>query len=192
MKILKIFLLALLLVPACSNNSANTNASNKGSANGNVKTSPSPAPTLSKEESDKKDDQEKAERAKAINEFLAKNYPGWKLQGVSAEMGDCRDYSDEPCNLHLTKNGKDKIIGVFIKRFKTEKGEEYWTVYEARPIDLAQAKIEEIKQREKESVLENLTTDDIDDSLKQIIYEEMREEYLDLASEQDYEPADPY
>lgn len=161
-----------LVIFGCSSPDQNTNSN----ANNSTKPSPSPQPTTTNEEKAKQQKEADEEKQKAINEFIAKNYKGWRLDGISEGFFDCEEFSSDPCSLLISNGKQEKVISVILKRFTNLNGASRLVVYEARPIDLSQAKIERIKEVEKEAVLENLTTDDLSDSLKEAIAQEIREE----------------
>lgn len=163
---------------ACTGSASNTNANlaNK------PKEEPSPKPTMTEADKEKQRENEKAEREKAIKDFVAKTYPGWQLKGISNEWGECEGISTDHCNILLINGQKEKVVAVMIKKFVSPDGKEYQVVFEARPIDLSKAKIEILKQRERSYVLENLTVDDCSE-----VIDDMRaESYID-----DREPYDP-
>lgn len=150
-----ILILLVLLAFGCSETNKNGNSNINANA---AKSTPSPEPTIADKEKGKSSEKEDDERLKAINNFLEKNYKGWQLKGFAEnEYGNCQFYLENvPCDLHLMKGNQDKVITVVIKRFAPPDGESYWFVYEARSIDLAQAKIQEIKNKGKQIALENL------------------------------------
>ena len=154
-----IFIFSILLV-GCESQAANMNLTS-------TQPSPSPMPTISKEEAEKESKESREEVQKAINEFIAKNYKGWQFQSWSNVLGQCNEYSNEICDLLLTKGSQEKIVAVKFKRFTTETGKARLIVFEARPIDLSKAKIELIK----ENYLDNLQVDEVPYDLKNAIIE---------------------
>lgn len=180
MKILLLIFALTLFSTACSQEAANTNTS------ANVKASPTPTPT----EEERAEQQKLAaeEKQKAIDEFVVKHYKGWKLEGLSGYLGECEEDSDDICDLLLSKGQEDKVVSVKIKHFTDQNGQSHLFVFEARLIDLSKAKIERLKEQEKDRTLENLTADEISESLKQDIIDNDAEEQ----AQRDYEPPDPY
>lgn len=150
--------------PPTSSNDTNSNVAQ------NSKT-PTPSPTISNEEREKAAIESEKEKKAAINDFLQKNFPNWKFIAMSNSMGECDEYSNEPCDLLIKKGNQEKVVAVMFKQFKFEDGSEKLIVFEARPIDLSQAKIEKIKNETKD----NLTIDDIPDYFRQEIVESYEE-----------------
>lgn len=146
----------------------NQPATNQNTNTANAK-SPTPSPTVSDEQKKVEEEKSKVELKKAIDEFITKNYKGWKIKAISDEYS-CYEGSDSSCDLLLTKGEQEKVIPVTIRRFENDKGETFLVVFEARAIDLAQLKIKEIRENERKATLENLTVDDISDDLKTEIY----------------------
>jgi hypothetical protein len=132
----------------------------------------------------KSNEESNVEIKKAIDTFLTKNFYGFKIQGMS--YLDCEEYN-EPCDLQISKGKTEKVITVIVKEFHRANGTSYLFVNEARQVDLTNTKIEEIQESERKSTLENLTTEDINDDLKQAIYEELRDAYDEPP---EYEPPD--
>lgn len=162
-----LFFLLIISTFACASNSPDSNLNNK---------TPSPSPTVLAEQQEtekqqalvkqeEEDKQLKAEIDKAISDFSTKNYKGWQLKGLSDEY-NCQELSTDPCHLLLIKGQKEQIISVMIRRFTSSDGKTFLVAFEARPIDLAKAMIEQIKEREKDSVFENLTYSDCSDICK--------------------------
>lgn len=185
-----IIIIALsLFFTACAGNNANTNASaNVSNTNKTANTNTS----KSKEEVERDAEKEKAQIDEAISKFLKTNYPNWKLEGTAGDLATCSMGLNDICNLHLSNNGQNKIVPVLIKKFTNQKQEEYFLVYEARPVDLGKAKLDRIRETEREDVLENLTSDDLSDELKQAIYEEENQVLAELAAETDQGDYDPF
>ncbi len=159
MKLLTIILF-VVFISACDANPA-LNTQNT------VVVKPTPAATISKEETAKRDKADSDEREKAINDFVAKNYKGWKVEGIATEYFDGQCEEDSPCDLHLINGSQNKVTTVILKQFHKTDGTSYWFVREARQIDLAKLKIEAIKRNYRD----NLTTDDISDDLRDAILE---------------------
>ncbi len=137
-------LFILIVMSACAGNSSQSQSINKSA---NI-TAPSPSPKSSPTPAIAENTVQQA-----IDEFINKNYNGYKLQGMS--YVECGQYSS-PCDLHLIKGQQQKVVTVIAKEFYRANGNVYWLVYEQRPIDLSQQKIDEIK----DNVLENLTSDE--------------------------------
>lgn len=80
----------------------------------------------------------------AIETFLVTKYPGWKLQG---------DTLDEKFNdgvqfdIHLQKDKEDKVLTVVLKKFQDLEGQYYWLLYEPTKLELAKAKIKQLKEK---------------------------------------------
>lgn len=181
MRILPIILLFALLASACST-AETANTTTIAAVSPTVSPSPSPKPTISKEESKKQAKEADDKKQQAINEFITKNHRGWQLKGISTENGECEEYSDEPCNLLLVRGEREKVVAVMMKRFAAPDGKSYLVVYEVRQIDLAQTKIEQIRESEKQITLENLEFDDVSDDLREEIYDAERERLENIAS----------
>jgi hypothetical protein len=167
MKLLSIISI-FIFISACSGKVAQIN-------NQKVSSSPSPKPTISKEESEKKEKAETEQKQKAINDFIAQNYKGWKLEGVASDSFSNECEENSPCDVHLINGSQTKVVTLVLKEFYKSDGTKYWLVWEARQIDLAKSKIEAIKDRERESVLADLTIDDIGNDLKAEIVEQDNE-----------------
>lgn len=149
-------------------NANNTNSAN--SANAAI------AAKLKKEKEQEQDriaDNEKQIRT-ALHSFVENKFKGWEIKGVSQD-DLCNDSSNDPCALHLVNGKQEKVVNVIIEKFLDGEQIEYFVVYEATQNDILKSKIEGIKQ----STLENLTMDDIDDDLKADIVEESRKFYLE-------------
>lgn len=105
------------------------------------------------------------ERKAAITAFLTEHHKGWVLTGISD------DATGDLSSLHLTKGKQTKVVVVVIRLFNHPDGSTYWYVYEAKPIDIAQAKNVNLKATAaeaatliaREETLENLTTEDCED-----------------------------
>lgn len=165
-KNMKLFLIIFILVfiSACDGSAAENNQ------NVWAIPSPSPTPTITqeeKEESEKRERQSADEKQKAINDFIANNYKGWQYKGMSNDNGECEEYTNQICDLLLSKGQEEKVVGVMFKRFTTQDGTSRLIVYEARTIDLSKARIESIK----ENYLDNLTTDEVPEDLRDAIIE---------------------
>ncbi len=144
-----------IFITACSQNAEqNSNQTNVATA------SPSPKPTVSKEETDKENQALLDERLKAVNDFIAKNYKGWQFAGFGDALGVCVADIDYICDLLLTKGQLEKVVPVKMKHFSVSGDDARLVVYEARQIDLSKIKIEQIKERERQTTIENLDFDD--------------------------------
>jgi hypothetical protein len=148
---MKVFFAVLFLSLLCACSASTSETANK----------PTPTPTPTKEEiAQQKADTEKA-KATAITTFVETQYKGWAMQGIAAEDSfllqlpvTCEE--SKICDLHLVKGEENKVVSVLLKHFFKTDGSDYWFVFEARSIDIEKAKIEQIKEREKDTVLENL------------------------------------
>jgi hypothetical protein len=166
---MKLHLLIILVLTcsfaACSNQAENLNV------NVNKQITPTPSPIISDAERKRSEELSKKEFQDSINTFLSKNYKGWQFKAISDPYGECEDssgYSERPCDLLISNGNQEKVITVKIKRFKFTDGTEKLIVYEPKAIDIVKAKI-------KESILENLTPDEISDSVRDEIIEGARE-----------------
>lgn len=65
-------------------------------------------------------------------------------------------------------------------------------MYEPHPVDLSKAKLDQIKEDERQDILDNLTSDEISDELKQSIYEEENEALAEFADKHDQGDYDPF
>ncbi|HQU86462.1 MAG TPA: hypothetical protein PKY59_25250, partial [Pyrinomonadaceae bacterium] len=173
-----IILAASLLFTACDGNNANTNTNANAS---NTDKAANTNTSKSKEEIERDAEKEKAQIDEAVSKFLKTSYSNWKLEGTAGDLSTCSMGLGEICELHISKNGQNKVVPVLIKKFTNQKQEEYYLVYEARPVDLGKAKLDRIRETEREETLGNLTSDDISDDLKQTIYEEESEALAELA-----------
>lgn len=129
-----LFICTVLFVFGC--------ATNEPTASLNTVPSRSPTPDIDAQNTRRAEIE--AGQQRAITEFLAQNYPGWTLAGESSGFGAC--FYNELCDLHLQKGSTNKVIKVVIRRFSRPDKTTYWFVYEAHPIDLIGAKIEEIEE----------------------------------------------
>lgn len=174
MKLLSLLVISIFMT-ACSQNAAqNSNQTNVAAA------SPSPKPTVSKEEADKEAEQETAAQKTAISDFIAKNHKGWKLEGVASGGYSDECGEDTPCELDLVSGSQNKTVTVVLKRFYKSDGTSYWLVREARQIDLTKAKIEEIKQ----SAIENIDIVQISDEMKDAIVESRKDDFYEINTEE--------
>lgn len=174
-----LLILFISLFTACDSDTANSNE--------NTNSKPSPSPTPTKEEREQKEKAVEAEKEKAVDEFILKSYKGWQLKGVGGGIESCDEDSTEPCNLLLNNGKENKVVAVMVKRFTNQNGQSYLYVFEARSIDLSKAKLEKIKEQEKDETLASLTTDDVSTDLKQEIVQAADEE----RAEMERESADP-
>ncbi len=158
MKLYLFTILILIELSACSQNTSQNTQND--TQNANLKPSPSPSATISKEEAERNAKESRDEKLKAIHQFIASHYKGWKYAGIANDEGYCEEYTMQACNLLLSKGAEEKVVAVLFKRFEDANGKKRLVVFEMRSIDLAQAKIEDIKEWERESVLENLEYDD--------------------------------
>lgn len=149
-----VFSIILSLLVGCSA-STNNAPPNK---NLNASQVPIKSPTPSEEETRKRREQLLIEHKKAIDEFIANRFSGWKLEGISSDFGF---YCEEgmPCDLHITKSKESKVVSVVLKKFTRNDDSTYWFVYESRNIDLSQARISSIKDSERDNTLSNLDID---------------------------------
>ena len=159
MKLLSIFFILVFTFTAC----APTATENKNQNTISATPSPSPLPTISAEEKAKQEKEDVDERQKAIRDFVATSHTGWKLEGVPDDFEDCEEYSNAICDLLLSKGQQKKVIAVKLKRFIGQDGISRLIVFEARPIDLSQAKIERIR----EITLENLEEADCESFIEE-------------------------
>lgn len=162
---MKRILITLLLFCYCCTSSEtvkNQHITENKTLTNSASLSPSPTPKT-KEEIEKEAKLESEAKNRAINDFIDGNYKGWKLQGVANVYLSNECEADEPCDLHLINGSQNKVITIIVKQFHKADGTNYWLVREARQIDLAKLKINEIKEKEKSAVLENLEYDDCSD-----------------------------
>lgn len=155
MKVTFLIISALLLF-GCSS-STNSNSTNAGDS---TVSSPQTTPTPTHEEKEKQKEVLREERDKAITDYVTKTHSGWTLQGISNEFSTDSCEEASPCDLHLAKAGKSKVVSVILKHFTRLDGTKYWHVFETRGIDLTQLKIQNIKDQERAATLENLTYED--------------------------------
>ena len=133
---------------ACDNASSNTN----------TKASPTPTPT--EEQKKEEADRIEGEKLKAIGDYVTKSHKGWVLSGLSGGPDDAKCAVDVPCYLHLIQKDQNKVVAVVLRQFQKADGTTYWFVYAATPVDLARTRISQIKEKEHEETLSNLTIDD--------------------------------
>jgi hypothetical protein len=99
--------------------------------------------------------------------------------------GSDSDCAIKPCDIHLSKGGQSKTVSILIRQFHRSDGSEYWHAFETRFIDLAIAKIRDIKLEEedtsREATLGNLEWEDCED-----VVEAHMEPSYDQGDEQDY------
>lgn len=129
-----LFSLTILMVIGCFTNCANSNLSNS-----------SPSPTITPEIVDINADT-------ALANFLANNHKGWKKIGLSDTVEACSE--TESCTLHLQKDGKDKIITIVFRKLINENGHQYWIVYEATPYEVAKTRVDAIKEKGANEMVE--------------------------------------
>jgi len=170
---------------ACDNATGNQNANANrnllnvsANANQNVNANKS-SDALLREEVREKDD---AAKSKAVQEFIAREYPGWELYGVSSEfLEGCEE--NEACHLDLVKGKTHKIITVVLRRYFRPDGTNYFLLSEARATDLARWRKERIRQ----AVIDDLSVDDVSDSLREAIIDDYRSELAEAAWEPEHE-----
>ncbi len=165
----------MALMLACSLSSSDNGNNNK------ITAKPSPKPSLSSEELLEKNSKDESEQAKAFNDFVDKNYKGWVVQGISnGNAAKCDE--NLPCDLYLTKGKQSKVVAVILKQFYRADGSAFWAVFAARSIDLALAKIADIKERQEQATLENLDSDQCSE-----VCEADRAEQQTAADDHDYD-----
>ncbi len=100
----------------------------------------------------------------AVQTFVHKKYPSWKLEGKASILNDAEDYYNfergGSLEILLTRGADEKIVSVTAKRFERDNGNLYWVVFETRAIDLLRMKLENLKEREHKRTLENLDAHD--------------------------------
>lgn len=143
-----------------------------------------PSPTTSKEEKDKEDkayeERVASEQKKALSDFVQTHYRSWTLVGKESGTADCD--VGAPCDLHLVNGSRTQVVSVIIRQFEKENGDTYWLVFEARPLDLAMARIEEIKSVEQDATRERvLATLKFEDC--ETVIEQEREGSYDMRDE---------
>lgn len=202
---MKLFLLLLALVclVACgteavrNTNQANTNTSPSPTAQPSPSVSNAP---FAKEDEFFDDETETRQQArqKAV-EYVRQNFPGWNIKGVISRRTFDENYQ---VTLDLEKGKQTKTVQLLLRLFFPENGEPYW---KAEPFvaQNASRKYQElaylrfIKGQEydsdscREIVLEDLTEDDVPESVRDSIVQS----YIETASSYDdrnYEPADRY
>ena len=147
--------------------------------------SPSPSPTPTEEERAIIRENNEKERRKALEDYLSKEYAGWKSVGVSEDSADLDCTPDYPCTIHLSKGKDNKVLTLLIKQFVRTDGTTYLLVYPATSIDILKGRLESIKRSEREiereETLASLTFDDCET----VINDTRDESY-----ERDYEPPD--
>jgi hypothetical protein len=123
-----------------------------------VPTSPTPSPEPNPSPNASETPQRDNTRDEAIKIFLAKNYKGWKYQGISAtgSDGDCLWDDESPCILYLSNERQDKAVCVFLREFRRENGHSYYVAYEATWFELAKMKAERFKEKGREQMREEL------------------------------------
>lgn len=163
-----IVIFTCIFITACGQNATQ----NSNQTNVVATSSPSPKPTVSKEEENKKYEITKSEQKAAVADFIVVNQKGWKIQGISTGGYSDECNEDTPCELHLTNGAQSKFVTIILKRFYKADGTDYWLVREARQMDLSKAKIEEIK----ETAIQNIDIVQVSDEMKDAIVEKYQEE----------------
>lgn len=112
-------LLSISIIPACKTANSNETAN----------TTPTPIP-------------DKNAPKDAIVTFLTSKYPGWKLEGdtLDKKFDDAVQF-----DIHLQKDKEDKIITVILKKFQDLEGQSYWVLYEPTKLEIAQARLKQLK-----------------------------------------------
>lgn len=113
-------------------------------------------------------------------------FKGWTLQATSGRYGETCEAA-EPCDVYLVKGRESKVVAVVVKEFHRANGTSFWAAFPARSIDLALAKLDEIKAAERDAerddILANLDWDQCQDICES--------QFADRAAEyQDYDPPD--
>ncbi len=170
-----------LFIPGCGSPAINSNAASIAAA------SPSPTPTVTNEERKVAEDDLAAEKDKAIQTFISREFNGWTMEGLGTEFGECG--AGDICDLHLVSGARTKVVPVILRQFTKPDGTTYWLVFEARQIDLLKSRVEAMVQRGEDAVLENLTFDNCENICADE-WEAARER-MDYLSDDDLVPADP-
>ena len=109
---------------------------------------PTPTPTVSHFQ----------ETAPVIESYAATAYPGWTLKAVM-QYGCYGTFDRDPCTALLVKDGKERVITVQLVAFEDKDGAITVRAFRARPIDFSAARLEELKDAERDASREAMVED---------------------------------
>jgi len=100
---------------------------------------------------------------KTFHDFVAVEFPGWKLEGDNLSDFDLSDDLESILSPHepifffvqLSKNGKTWVVRLALVNLKKQDGTQYWAAYRPTTISLGNIELQDIRSKEFKSGQEN-------------------------------------